>query len=212
MPLILKTITEEGSHLALWRMSETIEELKGFEPTNNFPAPDEKNSHPLRLKQRLCTHLLLGEIADVGSIELSKDAEGRPWPANLPGYLSISHTTDIVAAVYHPSRPCGVDIEHFSERILKLASRFVHPSEGQQIRTEHVVQDTTLIWCVKECMYKQLNRKGVIFRDELRVELRNQLGEYSHQGVGLDLFPNPPLKLFYRWRILDNLILVHTIA
>ena len=212
MPLISKTLTEEGCTLVLWRMDETTEELKGFQFSKNSWLANAGDRHPLRLRQKLSTRALLHELDPENPIEVRKDFDGRPWPVNKPGFISITHNSEFVAALYHPSRPCGIDIEQPSERILKIANRFVHPVENEQIRTNDIVQDTTLIWCIKECMFKQLGRKGVAFRDHLRVGLMNSQGEYSNQGIAMDLLQDPPVRIHYHWRRLDNLILVHTIA
>jgi phosphopantetheinyl transferase len=212
MPLALHLNTLEGSSLGLWRMEETVEELKGFQIEQKVQQDIHLSQHPLRLQQQLCTKILLDTLLSAGPIQMAKDEAGRPWPANVPGFLSISHNPKYVALLYNPERPCGIDIEQPSDRILRIASRFVHPEENEQIRKEHRIEDTTLIWCVKECVFKQIGRQGVIFKDQLRVKLPKDRLDECTGGQAFDLHQEPPTMYRYQWHRLDNLLLVHTIA
>lgn len=212
MALVLQLDTDEGSRLGLWRMEETVEELKGFQHLKKDSPGIDNTLHPLRQKQQLCTRILLDTLLDAGPIEMTKDPSGRPWPSNRKGFLSISHNRHYVAVLYNPARPCGIDIEEPADRIIRMASRFVHPAESEQIRTEHVVHDTTLIWSVKECLFKQIGRQGVIFKEQLRVVLPGIEEGDTGRGQAFDLLQDPPLKVDYRWLRLDDAILVHTIA
>lgn len=212
MPLLMHLDTDEGSTLGLWRMDETVEELKGFQIPKKDGEDSAVTSHPLRQKQQICTRILLDKLLGTGPIEMTKDPSGRPWPSNKAGFLSISHNRDYVAVIYHPTRPCGIDIEQPTHRILSIASRFVHPAENEQIRTGHVLHDTTLIWCVKECLFKQIGRQGVNFKEQLRVEFHDREMGTAGGGRAFDLLRNPPLRIDFRWLRLDDALLVHTIA
>ena len=83
-----------------------------------------------------------------------------------PQYLSISHSKTHAALLLSSHKDIGVDIEQVSPRILRLADRLAQPSElppdfaalppGQQ------AQHLTVLWTVKEAVYKSLDRQDHI--------------------------------------------------
>ena len=136
----------KGAKVAIWRIEESIESLShqlaeinpSLEPPAEFKAEQ-------RILQWYAVRLLAKEIS--GSISINYDDSGRPWPEN--GYLSISHSHDHVAVIYHSSKAVGVDLQLIDEKVLRIAHKFINEKETPQDIEDHV-----RIWSIKEAAYK----------------------------------------------------------
>lgn len=79
--------------------------------------------------------------------KLVYDDAGKP---SIEGYhLSISHTRGRVVVALSATRYVGVDIEYQSDRVDRVASRFLRDDEVYQSTDERL-----RVWCVKEAVYK----------------------------------------------------------
>ena len=78
-----------------------------------------------RRKERLAVRLLLLQAGITG---LAYEESGKPYLVDGP-YISISHSRDWVCVALHDSRPIGIDLECFSDRMLALAQRFMNEEE-----------------------------------------------------------------------------------
>ena len=72
-------------------------------------------------------------------------------------FISISHTHGYAAVAYSTEGPIGLDIEHISDRVERIADRFTSPAEAEYIDT-HEPQERVLYhlinWSAKETLYK----------------------------------------------------------
>ena len=72
-------------------------------------------------------------------------------------FISISHTRGYAAVAYSTAGPIGLDIEHISDRVERIADRFTSPAEAEYIDT-HEPQERVLYhlinWSAKETLYK----------------------------------------------------------
>lgn len=86
------------------------------------------------------------------NIELIYDDLGKPHLKNHDGHISISNTKELVAVIYHPTNAVGIDIEIPSERILKIAPKFVNENEQKWMNDSEITSyyNCLTIWCVKE--------------------------------------------------------------
>ena len=72
-------------------------------------------------------------------------------------FISISHTRGYAAVAYSTKGPIGLDIEHISDRVERIADRFTSPAEAEYIDTheQHERMLYHLInWSAKETLYK----------------------------------------------------------
>ena len=99
---------------------------------------------------------------------MADSANGKPYLQNQSQYVSISHTKGY-AAVSVSDKPTALDIELCSDRVLKVANRFVHPNEEAFVEPQLRKEYLTLLWCAKETLYKYFDEFGVIFKDQFLV-------------------------------------------
>ena len=201
MALIYQNSGPLGQHIAVWSISETYDELVLFLNNEGFL----KEIHnlglksPLRVSQKLVAGILLQHILNQ-NIELIYDELGKPHLKNNTGHISISNTKEFVAVIYHPEKSVGIDIEIPSERILKIAPKFVNGQEQKWMneRSTNSYQNTFIIWCVKESVFKLIGGGGIDFKEHIIVHepndnsgdvqflKHNQEANYNYHLITLD--------------------------
>ena len=157
MPLIRIDSIGENARLALWKMSERVEEL---------PHPNHIDLTAFcsasRLKEKLTTYALIKELTGLDSLELSYASSGKPL---LDGFeISISHTIGWAVVVLSQNTPVAVDIEYRSERVTRITDRFIRADEDKSS-----VDIQLINWSAKETMYKLFSEEQLQFH-EMRLQ------------------------------------------
>ena len=109
---------------------------------------------------RLLIFTLTGEELQVEYLP-----SGRPFFRDRRLQLSISHTFGYAAVLFSEEYEAGLDIEVFSERIVKLKERLIGPEEAAETTYEILLH-----WSAKEAVFKILDEEGIDFRKNLTVQ------------------------------------------
>lgn len=150
MPLIRIDTVADGVKLALWQMTENPEEL---------PRPkgvDFSDIHSVvRQKERLVTYCMLRALTNRDDLVIGHNASDKPV---LDGYsLSLSHTKGWAAMIISERQlALGIDIEYFSDRVNKVADRFIRPDEQSDNLEYRLIN-----WSAKESVYKALSSEDL---------------------------------------------------
>ena len=181
MPIIHK-IAEDGITILVWEITETLEELQVLLGGLNI----SNHTSEKRKKEQLTTRLLVKEILPNKRIIYNKF--GAPELDNGQ-HISISHSAGLVAVIISHEKT-GLDIEKISEKTLLLASKFV--SEKNLINLDK--EKSTLIWCLKEAIYKWEQKGGVDFIKDIIIT------EFTHKEHGkvIAFLKNKKLNLNYQ--------------
>lgn len=104
--------------------------------------------------------------------------------------ISISHSNDFSALVISEQK-VGFDMEILKDKTLKLAPRYMDVSHLKNLSKEDELIKATVVWGIKESVFKIKNEVGISFKDHIfeddfnladkkcRVELRvNDKTEY----------------------------------
>lgn len=150
---------EKGCAVYVWHIQESVEELEELLPQVDVPASRSQQ----RRKERLAVHLLLQQANVTG---LAYEESGKPILTD-GRYISISHSHDWVCVALHDSRPIGIDLECFSDRMLALSPRFMNTEELASLPHDKTVMH--LVWCAKEAAYKIYGDTLVDFRASMTV-------------------------------------------
>ena len=164
MPFFRKIEGDKGWG-GIWRITETVEDLCGM-----LPRGDVYRAHAYRrfmaerrrleyVSVRILVYQLLGEEK-----QICYTPTGHPYFADGSLQLSISHTSGYASVLFSKDYETGVDIEAFSERILRLKDRLIGPEEHAES-----VYDILLHWSAKEAAFKILDQEGIDFRQNLTV-------------------------------------------
>ena len=181
MGIILNT-TENNCSIALWDISESLDEL--LQIADSFNTAKFKTEK--RKKEWIASRLLLNEINPNYSI--SYNEFGAPELDN-GNYISISHSKELVAIIVNEQR-VSIDIEKISEKALRLAPKFVSENNLKKLSKEKA----TLIWCIKEVVFKWHQKGGVDFIKDIIIP------EFSvkEKGIITIQFKNKELNLNYQ--------------
>jgi 4'-phosphopantetheinyl transferase len=212
MPLYLNSLQTTGARIWVWHLAETENALKKFISEKDFNLISNNYSHPQRRLQKIATSILLQHLGEGQRVNILYDQEGKPFPKEIDGHISISHSKNYVGLLYHPLLSSGIDLEEVDERVLKIGPRFINEHEHYWIDQAHLMRDSGLIWSVKECLFKNMGGGGILFKEHLNVEAPHLVS--SHNGSGLASYDGPQgKKMFkYQYEYLDGVLMVHTIA
>lgn len=163
MPLILKKDTDNKGIVALWKIDESWEFLASLLVFSDDELEKVKTFRlDSRKQEYLAVRCLIKEVLGIDPV-INYLPSGKPILQNSEYQLSISHTKGVVAIALSKGKYVGVDIEYPSERVARVYDRFISKEESSFIPEERQLEYYILIWCLKETMYKMIDRKSVIF-------------------------------------------------
>jgi len=155
----------------IWKVTETLPELLALLPDQGALYMDELNAFKSdsRKIEWLAVRVLLYALTKETKV-IRYHPTGKPYFSDHKLHLSISHTKGYVAVIISETNEVGIDIEKISERVHKVAHKFVRDDEWLP---EDPIQKTNallLIWSAKEVMFKCMNEEAVDFREHMYVE------------------------------------------
>ncbi|SFB80068.1 Phosphopantetheinyl transferase [Parapedobacter composti] len=198
MALVYLRELDSNVRFAIWRIEETADELIGRLQLNVRERTTlSRLNKGKRTLHWLATRVLLREMLDTtGYIDCPSDENGKPYLANFPQRISLTHSFDYAAVMMSNNGEVGIDLELVKPKILRIADKFMKPGELDAIGNDHV-EKLYACWCAKEAVYKLQGNKGVSFKDNMTV----LPFDYQEQGVlHLDLkAPNrsEQFKVYY---------------
>jgi phosphopantetheinyl transferase len=177
MPLFYQQHINQSTRLAIWK----IEESESFFAET---VPLKRDiTHPHKRLQHLAGRYLLRFLfPDFPYSEILIADTRKPYLANEAYHFSISHCGDFAAAIVSKDERVGIDIEVPSEKIKRIASKFVNEKELAIIdnieikngfQSNHLKNQLTIIWCAKETMFKWYALGNVDFKAMLHVNINN---------------------------------------
>ena len=177
MPLDKELDFKFKTRVILWKIEETEDELLKF---ITLPLTEKEKFK----KRKSPKHRLefLGSRAAMISLGIDLDKvlfndNGAPYLMDHR-YCSISHT-DGYGAVVVSDNKIGVDVEIYKDKMIRIASKFVHPAEVFVNKSENYLKMLTRLWTVKESVYKAFGVPGIHFSKAIQVDpfqLQDQQG------------------------------------
>ena len=140
MPLLLKK-EENNNTILVWEISEPLGNLISL--TSNTDYCHLKSDK--RKKEFLACRILLNHFDK--NLKISYSENGSP-NLNNHQYISVSHSGNLVCIIIS-NKKIGIDIEKISDKSLRLKEKFVNPHH-----TKLNKEKSTLIWCIKEAVFK----------------------------------------------------------
>lgn len=209
MPLY-KTINFSRSvgtttEILLWKITEPLSELSA-EVTLNPKNQIRFNGMKSELHQRafLSVRKLL-HLKGYTDFDLEYDSFGKPHLKDGK-HLSISHSHEYATLIIS-DEITGIDIELQREKIIRIADKFVEPErEFLDKENQDYIQKLTVIWGVKESIFKIRNEAGISFKEHIHVhpfEIKDQ------SGIADLHFQNKLIQFKYHFIEIDNFTLVY---
>lgn len=151
--------TFEGGGIAIWHITETSAELYSLLDTHRYDGQLAEKNNEARCAEWLAVRLLIKDLFG-SDAEVAYHPTGRPYLKGGDVHISISHTRGYAAVAYSNAGSIGLDIEHISDRVERIAARFTSPAESEYIDI-HEQSERQLYhlinWSAKETLYKLLD-------------------------------------------------------
>lgn len=194
MPLTRDEIIKPNVRLYIWQMTEKIEDL--FVP----PFIDLSHFHSEhRQREVLTTYNLLYDITGRNDLRIEHDMDGKPVVAGWN--ISISHTKGWLAVILSPDHQVAIDIEYLSDRVKKVAKRFIRPDENGDGLTKQLIH-----WCAKETIYKLFGpEKLQYFEMRLKPFALSTLGNVEVENLKL------PKSAWVNYEVNDDFVLTYSV-
>lgn len=160
-----------GAILGMWRIEETVSEMLAMMPSlGKLQHVLDSYSRDARRLEVLSVHALVYIMTGDESLVVGHNEDGHPL---LEGWhVSISHTRGYAAVLLSRQDEVAVDVEYVSNRVAKIADRFIRDDEQDETITRQLV-----CWCTKEAVYKYFSSQHLALLD---IRLRNY--ELSSEG------------------------------
>lgn len=157
MPLLIIESLSTDVRLGLWAIEECEDDILRDYPSLTTIVDKGMRSQARRL-ERLAVAALVSEMTGIACPQIRHRENGAPVIEGF--HISISHTKGYAAVILSESREVAVDIEYWSDRVERIAAKFIRDDELWK-SIEHLL----LTWCAKETMFKLLNNENLQFFD-----------------------------------------------
>lgn len=171
-----------GVSLGLWQMDESPEHLFDLYP-HLLPyrsSLDDKYKNDGRKLEFLAIRALMYEMLRVNGAskgllshagDFTHNGQGKPL---FRGYhVSISHTKGYAALILSKKSEVAVDIEYMSDRVERIASKFLRKDERADSLDAKLVH-----WCAKETVFKLFSEDNLLFED-MRVKPFDTMADWA---------------------------------
>lgn len=171
-----------GVSLGLWQMDESPEQLFDLYP-HLLPyrsSLDDKYKNDGRKLEFLAIRAFMYEMLRVNGAskgllshagDFTHNGQGKPL---FRGYhVSISHTKGYAALILSKKSEVAVDIEYMSDRVERIASKFLRKDERADSLDAKLVH-----WCAKETVFKLFSEENLLFED-MRVKPFDTMADWA---------------------------------
>lgn len=172
MPLHQHITPDTSTNIWIWEASESNEELLSKANNLGWTLDIAHISGEQRRREIITTHLLMS-LAGITAIQHNTD--GRPYCREYHS-ISLSHSKQWVTLATHQSSTIGIDIECITDRVLRVATRFMNEQELSYLSPDDL-QTMLISWCAKETAYKIIGHPATDFRATLRIHPFNAMQE-----------------------------------
>jgi 4'-phosphopantetheinyl transferase len=169
MPLYKKFNIGQSAQVLIWQISESFEDLFDEVILKDISLIRLNNMKALsHQKGFLSIRKLLQEIG-YSDEDLFYDETGKPNLLNGK-CISITHSFEF-SAIIISEKVAGIDLEMQREKIIKIAEKFMDTEFDflPQIKEQDFIQKSTVIWGVKEAVFKIANQVGISFKEHISV-------------------------------------------
>lgn len=173
MPFYKEIEINTSTKIFLWKIDESFDHL-----FKNVALKDvslfrlEKMKSESHQKGFLSVRMLL-QHCGFDDFDLEYDASGKPElkskkqiTNNKTKHISISHSGEF-SAIAISDKKIGIDLEKIKVKVLKIAPRFMDVSHLENLSLEDKLKKATVIWGVKEAIFKIKNEAGISFPDHI---------------------------------------------
>ena len=173
MPFFKEIKINEQTTAYFWKISEDIEWLFENVPLNEKSTSRLETMSSIEHKKGFLAVRMLLQHVGFTDFDLFYDAFGKPhlktedrrWKMEEK-YISISHSHEF-SCICISNQCIGIDLEKRKEKTLKIAPRFMDVSHLENLSEADKIAKATVVWGVKESVFKLKNEKGISFPNHI---------------------------------------------
>lgn len=156
----------QDATILFWRFDED-DDLNHAELIQPEDLQKVANYHPKKLAEYLMIRKLLKmELPDH---KILYKTIGQPYLEPSDFFVSITHSFPWAALAISKKR-VGIDLEKVVPKIIRIKNKFLHESELSWTENDDEAKFLTVIWAVKEALYKLHPSKYWSLKKHYRVE------------------------------------------
>ncbi len=167
MPIVIYKQVSEDTVLAIWKITESKEELFAFIGSDFYEETiRHENLHWLASRA-----IIRGLFPD-NNFEITKDSYNKPYLKidNIDYHISITHSFQYAAVIVSKTKNVAIDFEKLDDRIHRVKHKFMRDDEVNFINQNCETEMLTTIWSAKETLYKFDGKKELDFKLNLKIE------------------------------------------
>jgi len=197
VPLIYTQTIDEHTQLGVWHITEPEYFFAEKVPLGR------SITHPHKRLQHLAGRYILQALVPQFPIHLIQIADTRkPFLENESHHFSISHCGNYAAAIVSTQHRVGIDVETPTDRILTIAHKFFTPKEQALLQAAGLTanpQHATLVWSIKESLFKWYGLGEVDFKAHLKLHSIDAVGNIVHAQIVKPGSIDKLLVVHYQW-------------
>lgn len=187
MPLAYHEWVNNDLQLALWHITESVEDLctrlflnkEEYDTLNSFKSESRK-------KQWLSYRALIRHMVESEVIyRIHYDEHKKPFLVNPPRSISISHCSSYSAVLISKNLDIehGVDVEPVDPKVLKVLSRFLNENEEKEWKKDKNPTKAVAYWSMKEALYKANGKSGLTLKENISILPFKMNSKAKIQGI-----------------------------
>ncbi|MCB0461302.1 MAG: 4'-phosphopantetheinyl transferase superfamily protein [Flavobacteriaceae bacterium] len=168
MPLYKTFTPNSQTTVKIWKITETFDGLM-----QGLVLKPESADRVLSMKSEwhqrgfLCARHLLMDLGYT-DLDLYYDNNGKPHLKDGK-CISITHSFLFVGVIVSNAE-VGIDIEMQRDKIARIAPKFIdYEFNYLKKDSKNYINELTIIWCIKESLYKLFATPGMVFKDHFLV-------------------------------------------
>jgi phosphopantetheinyl transferase len=168
LPILFQHTINNKARLSVWKIEEPEEYFTEQITLPHLPANPHK-----RLQHLAGRYLLKQMLPDFPVEKIVAVSGNKPYLSDHSYQFSISHSSDIAAAIISHEKQVGIDIEIISDKAIRVGRKFLHENE-LHLATKDEQADSafhhTLMWSIKETIFKWYGLGSVDFREDMLIK------------------------------------------
>lgn len=172
MPFYKEIHINEHTTAYFWKISEDVEWLFENVQLNEKSISRLETMNSIEHKKGFLAVRMLLQHIGFSDFDLYYDEFGKPNlkteenETSNSQHISISHSHEF-SCICISNQSIGIDLEKRKEKTLKIAPRFMDIFHLENLSEEDKIAKSTVIWGVKESVFKLKNEKGISFPNHI---------------------------------------------
>ena len=208
MPLHKIINVNSDTQIFIWKITESYQQLSHEVKLNNASEARVNGMKSESHRRGFLSVRKLLQQNGYSDFNLYYDAFGKPHLTD-GNHLSITHSHEFSAVVFSNCN-IGIDIEKQRDKIIRIADKFIFDEFRylEKANVSEYISKLTVIWGIKEAIFKIRNEQGISFKDHIKVQPFDLV---SNKATAVLEFDKIIHKFSIIFETIENFILVYAV-